>query len=344
MLAALLCLLFTPILAQPVPVPVPPSRVLRRPPPPPPRPSGGLFAVGQLQPAVEETKDPSILPEWQKFMPRLSHRLPEAFFIRNQIRAMLLYRVDEGQLKLARRANELAPASKDGEYLETYLRIFLEGSPILHEKRIEDVRVSFLRFFEAFKYGDMEQALILFNTLYITPPDRFEVSLILGHHLLRYGVLDQAYQYFRRALSLLETSHTQFTGLRGADKQRLYMFTLLCMAEIQLKGGQYKLAYGLLRWLDNGPLLASMDPLPCTWEQILERRCAARKESFPSVELEWYRHDPEMLAFHKALIAWSGDWTAATAAFGGFLKAWPESMWTDSITSFLNWMKTNTSP
>ncbi|PKN19541.1 MAG: hypothetical protein CVU65_17970 [Deltaproteobacteria bacterium HGW-Deltaproteobacteria-22] len=343
MLVTLLCLLFQPIVTQPVPMPVSPpsSRVLRRVPPPPVR--GGLL-VGQLKPAVEETKDPSLLPEWQKFMPQLTHRLPEAFFIRNQIRAMLLHRVDEGQLKLARRANQLAPASKDGLFLETYLRIFLESSPILHEQRIEDVRVSFLRFFEAFKYGDMEQALILFNTLYLTPADRFQLSLILGHHLLRYGVLDQAYQYFRRALTLLETSHTQFIGLRGAQKRDLYMFTLLCMAEIQLKGGHYKVAYGLLKWLDNGTLMASMDPLPCTWEQILERRCADRTVTFPSSEHEWYRHDPEMLAFHKALIEWSGGWTAATAAFGAFSKAWPESMWTDSVTSFLNWMKTNTSP
>jgi len=340
MLAALLCLLISPIVAQPGPQPT--TRIMHR--PPPPRVTGGLFAVGQLQPPAEETKDPSLLPEWQKFLPGLSHRLPEAFFLRNQIRALLLTRVDDTQLKLVRRANKLAPASKDGQFLETYLRIFLEGSPILHEKRIDDVRVSFLRFFEAFKYGDMEQALILFNTLYITPGDRFQVSLILGHHLLRYGVLDQAYQYFRRALTLLETSHAQFIELRGTDKRNLYFFTLLCMAEIQLKGGQYKYAFGLLKWLDNGRMLASIDPLPCTWEQILAQKCTDGTAVFPSAEQEWYKNDPEMLAFHRALIEWSRSWSAGTKAFEAFSKAWPSSMWTDSVRSYLNWMKTNTSP
>jgi tetratricopeptide (TPR) repeat protein len=341
MLVTLLCLLLSPLQAQPVPA-LPP-RVLRRP-PHPPGVTGNLVQVGQTQPGLEETKDPSLLPEWQKFMPGLNHRLPEAFFLRNRIRALLLHRVDGDQLALVKRANRLAPASKDGLYLETYLKIFLEDSPVLHERRIDDVRVSFLRFFEAFKYGDMEQALILFNTLYVTPADRFQVSLILGHHLLRYGVLDQAYQYFRRALTLLETSHAQFVELRGTDKRNLFSFALLCMAEIQLKGGQYRYAYGLLKWLEHGRLLAATDPLPCTWEQILERRCTDSVAAFPSAEHEWYRHDPEMLAFHRALLAWSRGWAAGPKAFEAYLTAWPESMWTDAVRSYINWTKTNPSP
>jgi len=341
MLTTLLCLLLSPIVAQPV---MPPAHLMRRSTPPrPPAAVGGLM-VGQTQPVLTEDKDPTLSPEWQKFMPGVTHRLPDAFFLRNRIRATLLSRVDEGQLKLIRQANRLAPGSKDGQYLETYLRIFLESSPILHQKRLDDVRVSFLRFFEAFKYGDMEQALILFNTLFVTPVSRFQVSMILGHHLLRYGVLDQAYQYFRRSLTLLETSHAQFVGMRGTDKRDLYFFTLLCMAEIQLKGGQYRHAFGLLRWLENGRLLAAMDPLPCTWEQILDRTCVDRRATFPSAEHEWYKHEPEMLAFHRALIQWSADWSAGPKAFEAFAKAWPESMWTEAVRSFLNWMKTNTSP
>jgi len=341
MLAVLVPLVMVPLLAQPV---MPPHRIIRR--PPPPTVSGGLsYNPGApATPPAEETKDPTLSPEWQKLMPGITHRLPEAFFLRNQIRARLLTGVDAGALELVRRANRLAPGSKDGLYLETYLRIFLEGDPILHERRVDDVRVSFLRFFEAFKYGDMEQALILFNSLPVSHSDRFQVSLILGHHLLRYGVLDQSYQYFRRALNLLETIHSQFFELRGTDKRDHYHFTLLCMAEIQLKSGQHRTAFGLLRWLDNGRLLAAVDPLPCTWDQILERKCPEQVASFPSESSPWYAHEPEMLAFHRALLAWSRGWSEGPKAFEAFLKAHPQTMWADAVRAHLDWMKSNPNP
>lgn len=342
MTTTLFVLLLAPLWAQPTTMP--PHRIIRR--PPPPTVTGG---IGVLTPMPQETpepesKDPSLSPEWMKFLPGQTHRLPEAFFLRNQIRARLLTGVDAAQLEHVRRANRLAPASRDGLYLETYLRIFLEGDPVLHERRVEDARVSFLRFFEAFKYGDMEQALILFNTLPINVQDRFLVSLILGHHLLRYGVLDQSYQYFRRALSLLETLHSQFFGLRGTEKRNHYFFTLLSMAEIQLKSGQYRSAYGLLRWFDAGRLMAATDPLPCTWDQILARECPDKAEEFPSADHSWYTHDPEMLAFHRALLVWSRGWAEGPKAFEAFLRDHPRSMWAEPVRSYLNWMKTNTAP
>jgi len=341
MTSTLLALLLAPLLAQPTTMP--PHRIIRR---PPPTVSGGLGVISgsPATPPEAEQKDPSQLPEWMKFIPGTTHRLPEAFFLRNQIRARLLTGVDAAQLEHVRKANRLAPASKDGLYLETYLRIFLEGDPVLQERRIDDARVSFLRFFEAFKYGDMEQALILFNALPISVQDRFLVSLILGHHLLRYGVLDQSYQYFRRALQHLEALHAQFFGLRGTDKRNHYFFTLLSMAEIQLKSGQYRTAFGLLRWLDGGRLMAATDPLPCTWEQILERGCPEKADAFPSADHAWYAHDPEMLAFHRALLAWSRGWAEGPRAFEAFLKEHPRSMWADPVRSYLNWAKTNPAP
>ncbi len=285
-----------------------------------------------------------IPPQWIRYSLQDGKRLPDAFTLRNQVKAALLDGVDKSLLKQAKRANELDNDSRDGQFLELYLRIFLENRPVMHERRMEDWRLGFLRFFEAFKYGDMEQALILFNNLNLNMYDRFHVSLILGNHLLRYGILEQAYTYYRRALHILEHNHTQFFTMRGRDKRDFFRYTVLSIAEIHFKQGQYHKAFGFLSWLGTGDLLEVVDPVPCTWQQILDRKCSPAPAEMLSDGFIWYRGDPESLSFHLALAEWGQGWGKANAAFDGFLARTPDSIWADAVRTFLVWLKNNPAP
>jgi len=284
-------------------------------------------------------------PYWSVFGQGNSHRLPESFVLRNRIRAALLENPDEKSLELAHRALELAPESTDARFLEAWMRARLQTQPVTPSLQMQDRRLPFLRFFDAYRHGDLDQALALLNTLPLNIQERFFLFLHLGNRLIQAGILADAYKLLRRALELLENQHLQFFGMRGTVKRDLYRFIVTCLAEIRFKSGDYRLAFGFLQWVGQNDHLAAQDPLSCRWDELLDRRCPTPDPLVPQPEkLSLYAEDDERLDFHRALWAWGRDWRAGAAAMGVFLEKHPQSVWTITVQEFRNWVQSAPHP
>lgn len=291
---------------------------------------------------AEEARRWFAYPYWRAFRPvSAGYRLPESFVMRSRVRAALLGSPDETSRQLALRALELAPESADAQFLRTYLDVLMQAAAPAKTRALQDARQAYLRFLEAYRYGDLAQALELFNALSLGMQERFILLVHIGSRLLQAGLLDNAHGLLRRALETLELQHMQFFGMRGTVKRDLYRFIVTCLAEIRFKSGDYRAAFGFLQWLGQGDVLAGQDPLECRWDDLLERRCQSPDPLVPQVEkLPWYEGSAEQVDFHAALWAWGKDWTSGEPAMSRFLEKHPQSPWAETVHDFRNWLRT----
>ncbi|MBN2725194.1 MAG: hypothetical protein JXR95_14105 [Deltaproteobacteria bacterium] len=235
----------------------------------------------------------------------------------------------------------LDPESLNGNFFQLLFKS-IKGLTSGNEKfDLSDFRYSYLKLLSSFMAKDYRSTYhILLNSNSSYTEDLL-LSFHIGKRFLANSMLYRAYNAMRKSLRNLENSYYS-TGLNRKEKVLLYTETVLYLAQISIIEGNYRRAFGILRWLKVNTMKSpGFLRIKCEWAEEFSGSCKEEKTVERNEILFLTEKSQEDSDFHRCLRQWSLDWNSGVHVWKAFLSRNSGYRYKSFVEKFIFWLKHN---